>query len=314
MVKQTKSNRRQTRIYQRFSIIIAIIVILFVCWFYLIRSPEIAEEPSYIDFSAPEYLESDSKCDTIESELRDDNVPSSEHPWVAIIIDDFGPPGTAKVIKGFLKLPFDLTFSIIPGNRKSLSIGKTINDAGGEVIIHLPMEPIELTAMGERDMIMTDIDSTRLKVILDRVTTEFPYAVGMNNHMGSRATSDDRLMNMLAVELKERNLIFIDSRTVPNSRALPAMKSVGVPALGRDVFLDNYRDVENIQRQINALLKVADRRGWAIGIGHANKVNLEALTEAIPIIEASDVKFVTVSALINGVGKKNSEGRRANNE
>jgi len=132
--------------------------------------------------------------------------------------------------------------------------------------------------------------------------------------MGSRATSDDRLMKMLAVELKERNLIFIDSRTVPNSRALPAMKIVGVPALGRDVFLDNYRDVENIQVQLQALLKVARRRGWAIGIGHSNRVNLEALTEAIPIIEESGVKFVTVSALVDGVGEIKSKGRRAKSE
>jgi len=237
--------------------------------------------------------------------------PSKKTPWVALIIDDFGPPGTLRMIEGFLALPFDLTFSILPGNLKSILIGRKIHDVGAEQFIHLPMEPDEWESMDERDMVMVGIDADELKLILDRVTSDLPFAVGMNNHMGSKATLDDPLMKLFAGELKARGLIFIDSRTAPRSRAYANTRAVGVPVLGRDIFIDNYRDASAIRERLQELFGIARRRGWAIGIGHATSKTLKALQAATPMIEESGVKFVSASVLVNEVTKSR---QRKNNE
>lgn len=231
-----------------------------------------------------------------------EEYPSKETPWIALIIDDFGPPGTAKWVDSFLDLPFDLTFSIIPGNMKSVSIGRKINEAGGEVMIHLPMEPKEKESMEERDMVMVGIDAEELKTILDRVQNDLPHALGMNNHMGSKATTNDTLMQLLAAELKERKLYFVDSRTADYSRAYPNMVAAGVPVIGRDIFIDNSSDSTNFFKQVKVMLRIAHRRGWAVGIAHARSKSKALLESAVPLLKDSGVQFVTVGKLIDGVG------------
>ncbi len=228
-------------------------------------------------------------------------LPAPERPWIALIIDDFGPVCSAVVVPGFLELSFDLTISVIPGNPKTVSIGRAVEAAGRELFIHLPMEPNQPVAMDERDMVLVGMDSLALHTILERVQGELPSAVGMNNHMGSRATSDEALMRLLATELKRRGMTFVDSRTVAHSRGYPAMKVVGVPVLRRDVFIDNVRESERIREQLARLVHLARRRGWALGIGHADPVTLEVLTEELPSLVASGVRIVSAGRLTRTV-------------
>ena len=249
----------------------------------------------------PVVVEQDSSVFVLPEER--DESPSLENPWIALIIDDFGSPASARVVDGFLKLPFEVTFSIIPGNVKSISIGEQVYEAGGEVFIHLPMEPIRQIAMNERDMVLVGMAPIELETILDRVTGEIPYAVGINNHMGSKAMLDDRVMEMLAFELRKRSLVFVDSRTVSYSRGLPVMEAAGVPVLARDVFIDNRDDVKTIPERIDQLLRIAVRRGWAVGIAHARQTTLEALKEIAPVIEETGVRVVSASTLINSMWK-----------
>ena len=46
-----------------------------------------------------------------------------------------------------------------------------------------------------------------------------PLATGVNNHEGSRATADDRVMRDVAAVLAQRHLFFIDSRTIASTVA-----------------------------------------------------------------------------------------------
>jgi polysaccharide deacetylase 2 family uncharacterized protein YibQ len=194
---------------------------------------------------------------------------------LALIIDDFGPPGTARLAPAFLQMPFDLTISIIPGNPKSVAVHRLARAAGREVFIHLPMEPLVPQAMDEKHMVSAGVDSSDLAEIMARVTRELPGAAGLNNHMGSRATLDEGTMRLLAGELLPRGLVFVDSRTAEGSLGYQVMIAHGVPALWRDVFLDNDRDTSRIAGQLRQLVDLARRRGWALGIGHCCRETLE---------------------------------------
>lgn len=229
------------------------------------------------------------------------DFPSPAHPWIALIIDDFGPPGSVRVVPEFLDMPIDITVSVIPGNPKTAAVADAMERAGRELFIHLPMEPATPTAMEERYMVMSGIDSAALGAILDRVTTELPQAVGLNNHMGSRVTADEGLMTLLAGELKRRGLMFVDSRTGDNSIGYEVVSAEGVPALWRDVFLDNQRDSTAIVRQMNELVALARRRGWGLGIGHACPVTAATLAAITPEIVASGIRFVTAGKLVDAV-------------
>ncbi|MDP8228706.1 MAG: divergent polysaccharide deacetylase family protein [Candidatus Electryoneaceae bacterium] len=138
----------------------------------------------------------------------DSTGPSPEYPWIALIIDDFGPAGSVRLTDDFLSLPFPFTLAVMPGNLGTVKIGQMIAAAGGETFIHLPMEPMTQVAMNERDMLLVGSTAEEIRVILDRATAELPMAIGLNNHMGSKATLDVSLMNLLAQELDVAVLYF----------------------------------------------------------------------------------------------------------
>ncbi|NQU04524.1 MAG: divergent polysaccharide deacetylase family protein [Calditrichaeota bacterium] len=307
MTEKKRKKRKFKGLNWRWGLIIPVIGIAVGVW--LIKPWESTKQPTRvydwdIKFSDP-LPEQDLKLG-IEDPFFE--MLSAEKPWVALIIDDFGPFGTARMVKGFMELPFNVTCSILPGNRKSIAIDEAVQELGGESLIHMPMEPMKKEAMDERDMLYVGVDSLELNILLDRVTADLKYAVGMNNHMGSLATSDYSLMRMLAKELKARDLFYIDSRTVPHSRAKPAMEYIGVPVLGRDIFIDNIADSTEMVKQLNLLIGKAKTRGWTIGIAHARSSTLAILKEVAPNFQDSGVEFVTASKLVEAIqNKRNAE-------
>lgn len=241
----------------------------------------------------------------VVEKLSADNQISSDSNdvRVALIIDDFGPATNRETIKGFIDLPYDITISIIPGNDRTVNIGKATAKAGKDVFIHLPMEPKEPAAMDERDMVYVDDDHTRLETVFNRVLKDLPQAIGLNNHMGSRAMADTSFLKNLAASLKDRNLVFVDSRTDSEFFSLEIMRKAGVKATSRDIFLDYAIDTTIIEDQLSKLIRIARKRRWAVGIGHVKQETLEVLQRSLPRYESEGVKFVFVRDLITDLSQ-----------
>lgn len=72
------------------------------------------------------------------------------------------------------------------------------------------------------------MSSDEIDRIIRDAYNKVPYAVGLNNHMGSAMTSS--LYGMLKVmqALERYNLYFLDSMTIGNSRAMRAAQGTGV--------------------------------------------------------------------------------------
>ncbi len=234
-------------------------------------------------------------------EEPNEHPPTPKSPWIAVIIDDFGPGISRRLVKKFIRLPFDITISTLPGNTFTAQVSEKAEAAGKEVFIHLPMEPYDSVAMVERDMVYCNMTALQVAAILDRAQEELPLAVGVNNHMGSKATADSALMRLIAEELRDRGLVFVDSRTAPNSVALAALKRAGVPALGRDVFLDFTLDKQVIAEQMDKAVALARRRGWAVVIGHVKPETLEVLRSELPRWTGEGIRFVSASRLIEAL-------------
>ncbi|RMF07583.1 MAG: divergent polysaccharide deacetylase family protein [Candidatus Neomarinimicrobiota bacterium] len=217
---------------------------------------------------------------------------------IAIIIDDFGYRDDA-VSQGFLELKVPLTFAVIPGHRYSRSFAEAANRKGFEVIAHMPMET-HGKVRGEEDYrLLTSMSATAIRQRLEKVIRELPFIAGMNNHQGSKATEDRRLMREVAAFLKAKGLFFIDSRTTAKSVVEDVMHQEGVPTGHRSVFLDNDADPDLVRHQVRELARLAQKYGFVIGIGHARPNTLLVLQEEIPRLEQEGYRFVYVS---RGVG------------
>lgn len=218
---------------------------------------------------------------------------------VAIIIDDFGYYDNSTTAK-FLALDYPLTLSIIPGQKFSAKIAQDARQFDKTIMIHLPMEALEEKVENGDYTITTSMPDSVIARRVHQAILALPEAVGVNNHMGSKATSDSRVMNIVIKSLKPKGKFFVDSRTTGKSVAKQIAQNQALRFAANDGFLERNRneDKDYIQRKLAAIAKIARRRGSAIVIGHPYKETLAALTEALPKLEKQGFQIVSVTEVV----------------
>ncbi len=218
------------------------------------------------------------------------------HPRVAIIFDDAGYGLRAAREVEAIGRP--VTISVLPHLPYSSLIAEEAPSHGVQVILHLPMEPDNDTIQFGEGGIKVAMSDEEIQRAISADFTTVPYAVGANNHMGSLATSDPRVMRAVLLEMKKRRLFFVDSVTTPHSVAVQVARQVGVPTAARAVFLDNQDDETYVRGQFRALIALAQARGQAIAIGHVGRVTAKVLVALLPEFDEAGIQFVRVSDLV----------------
>ena len=249
------------------------VLILSACILYILKSKTDEPAPTRRTVTIPKI--------EIEEDVRGN---------IVIIIDDFGYRDD-HVSEGFLSLDADLTFAVIPGHQNSKVFAAKADQKGYEVIVHMPMESTNETRGEKEYKLTTSMTSDEIESRVEEVIAEFPEAVGMNNHQGSKATTDKRIMNIVGNVLKRHGKYFIDSRTSSETVAETTMRSRGVPTIRRHVFLDNENQKNKIREQLYKLADKAELKGLAVGIGHAKTNTLKVLKQEIPRLKEHGFKF-----------------------
>ena len=225
-------------------------------------------------FSMPAH-EMPEKSDTRKSTSRHEPGDSAR---LVIVIDDIGED--MRVVRQLLGLPFPVTLSIWPHSSYMEKAARAGHEAGLEILVHQPAEPMRYPEMnpGPRALFLSLSDGEIEKRVWESAM-RVPYAIGMNNHMGSRFTRDVRAAAAMARPLKELGFFVLDSVTHPASVLYAEAKRMGVPALKRDVFLDAVQTKENVLNQLRKAEKIALAAGTAIAIGHPLPETLAGLAE-----------------------------------
>lgn len=215
---------------------------------------------------------------------------------IVLIIDDFGYAYGATE-KGFLELHPSVTFSVIPGHMYSKKLAQLAARKRHPVMIHMPMEPLKYGGGEEEYIIMTGMDRNEIEYRITKAITELPMARGMNNHMGSRVTGSAEMIHKIAEVLQNKNLFFVDSYTVNGTVVHAVMSAHDIRVYQRDIFLDHENSEENIRRQIGKMVRIAEKRGITVAIGHNRPLTLKILTEMIPKLEKDGFRFISPGEL-----------------
>jgi len=239
-------------------------------------------------------------------------LAATSGPTVAILIDDWGY-SRSEACRSILELPAPVTMAVLPGLSYSryfaLKGTELALPAGAqarllrrrrEIMLHLPMEPqgYPETDPGPR-AIMKGMDPTMVAARLDEALETLTNVTGVNNHMGSAATSDPETMALFMAALKERDLFFVDSLTSARSVAYAEAVKAGLPAARNRIFLDyDNEDESKIKANLEALVRSARSSGFALGIGHPHRSTAAVLAREIPRLAAQGVRFVTVSEML----------------
>ena len=218
-------------------------------------------------------------------------------PEVAIIMDDLGT--NKKYWKEIFSLKYPVTLSILPHQAFSTELARRAHKEGSEVILHIPMEPIDYLNHnpGTGALLVSMTEEELIETLLSDLSS-VPYICGVNNHMGSLFTQDKDKMEIVLGEINKKGLFFVDSRTTPKSLAFETAVGMGIPTLKRSVFLDNDRKVDKIKSRIEELMKDAKKDGFAVGICHPYPETIKALKEMEPVLFNGVVKVVNLSDLI----------------
>ena len=217
-------------------------------------------------------------------------------PRLAIIIDDCGQwPVTERA---FVALPFPLTLAVLPHVRYGSEIARDASAAGKGVMLHLPMQTVSGLYPGPGTITTTMPD----RVIRRKVRNDLaalPQARGVNNHEGSLATQDARVMGDIADVLAQDGRFFIDSRTSSASVGETVARERGVPSARRNVFLDDVDNEAAVEARLREAIADARRNGSAIAIGHPRPATLAAVRIVGPEAEADGVELTLASALVH---------------
>ena len=251
----------------------------------------------------------DVRCglDSVETtlfSLRHDRRLKRRTGRIAIVLDDFGYTSGDDLLHRFCSLPQSLTMAVLPNEGQASTIVDLAHRHGHEVLLHLPMEPRDYP---EQDpgagAIFTNQDGDTIRRLVRQALARVRGAVGVNNHMGSRATADSRVMEQVLTEVKHHNLFFLDSRTTAESLCLAVASALELPAAQRDLFIDPVDEdgrvqSETVEGQLWRLAAIAVADGQAIGIGHDREQTLLALEAVLPRLESRGHRFVPVSELV----------------
>ncbi|MFQ6108250.1 MAG: divergent polysaccharide deacetylase family protein [Candidatus Aminicenantales bacterium] len=218
---------------------------------------------------------------------------------VAIIIDDMGY--SLNAIREIISLKRPLTVSVLPFSPYARETAQIARQNGLEIMLHLPLEAIHNQEgnNGTEGIIRSEMTESEVIQTLDRSLKQVPYIRGVNNHMGSKITTDVTFMRIILERLKERELFFIDSRTTSDSVAYYVAQILGIPSASRNIFLDTKMDEDSIRKKLIDLFRLAQKRGQATAIGHPTPQTLKVLKENLHLLDKYNLEPVFASQIVH---------------
>lgn len=222
--------------------------------------------------------------------------PPGARGRLAILLDDAGQK--MDLVPSAAKLPKEVGVAVLPFLPYSAETALEMHGAGHEVWLHLPME-----AVGDSDpgpgALMVDMSDDELRDAVYMAINNIPHVVGINNHMGSKATANLRMMTWVMQDLAAMDLAFLDSRTTVDTVAEEAARAQGVRTGRRHVFLDNDRTESAIRAQLEEAIYRARMEGGIIAIGHLNEVTIAVLKKEIPTLKGRGVDLARPTDLLD---------------
>jgi len=222
---------------------------------------------------------------------------------IAVVIDDVGNADGS--LERLARLDGPLAIAVLPSAPRAREAAGLAKRRGWDLLVHLPMEGARGPAEPET-ISSGDDDATiarRVAAAIDRV----PGASGLNNHQGSLATADRRVVRAVLSVVRQRGLFFLDSRTSAASVAAEEARALGLATIPRDVFLDDARAEaaaeggapEALATAWSRALGLAAANGHAIVIGHPSASTVDFLAVSLPALERRGVLRVKVSELVD---------------
>lgn len=219
-------------------------------------------------------------------------------PRIAIVFVSLGlSDGATEAI--IQQLPGAVTLAFSPYSRKLPDWIARARAKGHEVLVELPMEPLNypdddpgpLALLDDRPI---EDNVTRLDGILDRAEG----AVGVAAQMGSRFTGDEALIGPILEALGQRGFLYVDNSTSPASVVPALSQQIAVPIVLNDHYLDTEASRIAIDGRLQQIERIARSEGAAVAFAMPYPISIERLLAWIPTLEAKGFVLAPVTAVV----------------
>lgn len=206
-------------------------------------------------------------------------LPAGTRAQIAIILTDAGLSESATH-KAMQTLPKDVAIAFSPYSKRLAPLLEQAKTSGRETLLLLPMEPLTypkddpgpkalLSRKSESD------NSATLQSLLALGKTD-----GVMNFMGSRFLGDRRNMVPALAKIRQSNLMFVENPSMSGLQSAASFaQETGVPYLSADVQIDAQPNPTLIRQQLFELEKLAQEKGFAIGIATPYPATLDILPQ-----------------------------------
>lgn len=229
----------------------------------------------------------DKKSTTEANEVKA-AVKAGYKPRLVIIIDDVAYKHQVDAIKS---VNLKLTPSFFPATSAHPET-PVLARRFSFYMIHLPMQALGGFKGAEIGTLTVNDDYEKIAKKLQSIKRDFPGLKYINNHTGSRFTSDAAAMDRMMRAVRDENLIFVDSKTTSPTKVYGAAKKYSMPYIARDVFLDHDGSKAAVRKQLKYAVELAKKRSYAIAIGHPHKNTIEVLQESTKLLQEVEVVYL----------------------
>lgn len=214
---------------------------------------------------------------------------------LAVVIDDCGYDMGA--LRTLTRLPLPMSFAIIPFKPHSRDALHEIKSQGRVAMLHLPMEPVS-GGSSEPEAVRVGMTREQIQQFTQKAIDSLPGIQGVNNHQGSKATSNGPTIAAALATMQRNGLFFVDSRTASATVAESKAAALGMRTGHNSLFLDNSADEDAIRRQIGRAIALADQHGSVIVICHARPHTANAWKRSLNAIQATGIQLVPVTDVL----------------
>jgi polysaccharide deacetylase 2 family uncharacterized protein YibQ len=223
---------------------------------------------------------------------------ADKRPRVALVITSLGMSAT-QTDAAINHLPVGVTLAFQPYARK---LGEWINlarAAGHEVLLTLPMEPIDYPRNDPGpNGLLTALEPAKNLERFNWILSQGTGYIGLVGFEGSRfSTGSDDMKPILDV-LKRRGLLYVDNRETAQTAAPAIAADIKLPFASSNRAIDRDATRAGVDKRLAELEDIARRNGAAVGIGSPFPVTFERVAVWAQGLEDRGVVLAPVSAVI----------------
>ncbi|MGH6939089.1 divergent polysaccharide deacetylase family protein [Hypericibacter sp.] len=218
-------------------------------------------------------------------------------PRVSLVISGLGLTA-AQTQAAIDQLPPEITLGFSPYSGELQNWIAKARAAGHEVLIELPMEPLNYPAddPGPQALLASLSPAENLKR-LDWVLARSDQMVGLVANMGSKFQASARLIRPILTRVAEKGYLYLDNRSGPTSVVSEVASSIDLPWTYNTRFIDAEATRVSIDGRLQQLERTAREKGFALGLAQGYPVTIERVAAWAKSLEVKGLVLAPASAL-----------------